>query len=789
MLKHYNKVAIRNLAKHKFFSAINVIGLSIAISVCLLIGIHVVDELSYETSYPKHEHIYRLATRSWAKSSPLLATEFKKEMPEVVEVGRLFTFEPTTVEYNERQVLIEHPYIGDPSILEIFDIEFIEGSSNALNDPSSVVITESMAKRLFRNGERRIGEVIDFDDGWFLTVKGVIKDFPVNSHLKIDCISSSKNSRIMRDTDRLWAGVSIYTLFNSKEDVEKVRKKLLDFKIEFLNGIMTREEILAENELLELIPIEDIHLHSHREKEISVNSDIKLIYIFSSLGAFILLVAIINFINLQMAQSLNRVKEIVVRKIIGSTRKQLIFQFLIEVIFLIVISVLLALIITSLSLPYYNQLANIPVTLGKLFSSSLLTLAFVVPMFVGGLASLLTSYYLSKLNLSDASGIKDLKIGYRFPVRRIMVSIQFMISTFLLITTFIVSKQIDFIKSKNMGFASDEVIAIKLHGGLKIQAILSSSTIKAELEKLSEVSHVSFCSHLIGNRISIEPFYLKSSPESVISPRIISAEPEFLETMGISVLKGGIERREFKGNKYFINESAALLFQKSDLLARVGVNPFRQKEGLIVGTIKDFHFASLHHKIDPLVIQLSNEDLNALNYLVVRFQSFQPSITVEKIEQTLKEMAPGALVTSLLVSEYMSDAYQTESDMFVILKVFSTIGIGLALVGMLALFAFITKLRTKEMGIRKTMGASMLQMVLTLSKSYILMLIIVGLLAIPFVNAFAVTWLEDFAYRVPIKWWFFILPATAIFVIAVSTISIQALRIAHINPVKSLKNE
>ncbi|MCR9067079.1 MAG: hypothetical protein NXI00_24150, partial [Cytophagales bacterium] len=379
-----------------------------------------------------------------------------------------------------------------------FDLEFIEGSPGALNSPSSVVITESTASRLFKDGEQRIGEVIDFDDGWFITVTGVIKDFPENSHLKIDCIVSSKNSMLMRDPDRLWAGVSIYTLFNSLEDVEKVREKLFDFKVEFLEGFMTEEAIIAENELLELVPVRDIHLHSHREKEISVNSDIKLIYIFSSLGIFILLVAIINFINLQMVQSLNRLNEIVVRKILGSTRKQLIIQFLVEVIFLVIISVALALIWTSLALPYYNQLANIAIPHEKLFSPGLLTLVFLLPMVIGGVASLLTSSYLSKVNLGDTGGGKDLKIGNKVSLRRLMVGIQFMISIFLLIATFIVSKQIDFIKDKNMGFARDEVITIKLHGRLKTQAILSSNTIRAELEKIPDVSHVSFSSHLVG---------------------------------------------------------------------------------------------------------------------------------------------------------------------------------------------------------------------------------------------------------------------------------------------------
>ncbi len=790
MLTHFNKVAFRNLTKYRSFSLINVSGLAVAICVCILIGLHMLDELSYENSYPKHNNIYRLSSTHWAKSSPLLAKEFKKKMPEAVEVGRLFSFETITVEHQDKQILVERPFLGDPSILEIFDIEFIEGSSSALDAPSTVVITESMANRLFKKGENRINEVINFDDGWFLTIKGVVKDSPRNSHLQLDCIISSQRTRIMQSKDRLWAAVSIYTLFNTEEDVKKVREKLLDFRVEFLEGLMTRDEIIAADVVLDLMPITDIHLRSHREKEISINSDIRGIYLFVSLGVFILFVAIVNFVNLNMAQSLSRTKEVAIRKIIGSSKRQLILQFLLEVTILILISVFLALGLATVALPYYNTLAPIPLTIEKLFSPALLTMAFLVPLITGWLTSFIISSYMTAFNLSKASGGKELKIGRGFAIRKIMVGMQFMISLFLLIATFIVNRQIDFIHTKRPGFARDEILAIQLQGDMKVQAIFSSNTIASELKKLPAVSNVSFSSHLIGSRISIEPFYIKNTPEHAIgAPRVIAATPDYLETMGITVLQGQIENDAFAGSRYAVNERAAKMLQMENLLGETGVNDFRQREGEIVAIVNDFHFASLHQEVEPLIIQLSHEDQNALNYLLVRFQSSQVATTINRIEQTLKSIVPKALLTSRILSTHMNAAYRTENNMFIVLKIFSAIGIGLSLVGMLALFSFTTRLRTKEMGIRKTLGASALQMVLTLCRSYIFLLLIVSLVALPLAQTFATSWLENFAYRVPIKWWYLAVPTLTIIAVTASTIATQALKIAHINPVESLKIE
>lgn len=789
MLKSYFKITYRNLLKYKFFSAINVIGLAVGISMSLLIAIHVSNELSYETSYPKHENIYRLASTGWAKMPPILATEFKGKMPEVKEVARLFSFGPNAFKHEQKEILVERPFLGDPSILEMLDVQFVEGSKNALDEPNSIVLTESVANRLFESGEKRIGETVTFDGGWKQTVGGIIKDFPKNTHLKIECITSSNNSFIEKNTSRTWSGVSIFALFDSQSDAEKAKAKLLNFQVEFYEGIATREEIVEEGSLYELLPIADIHLHSDREKEIEANSDITFVYVFSALAMFILVVVIINFINLYVAQTLNRIKEIGLRKVMGAYRSQLIFQFLSEAFFLVIASGIIAMCLAYFSLPFYNSLAAIPIYPSELFSARLLSMLGLLILVVGSLAGGYPALYLSRFGVSEGLSNQALKINSKLPMRTAMVAFQFLISISLLSATLVVSKQMNFINSKDLGFAKEEVVAIKLHGKLQDQATQQMDKVRAELTKDANVSHVSMSSHLIGSRFSVEPFYLKSAPQDILTSRVLVADTEFLETMGITTIKGGLESKSFAGRKYFFNETAKKLLQRDNILGETGLNTWQENEGEVVGVVKDFHFASLHNEVDPLIIQLSNEDMNAMSYLLVRVKSDNLSSTIQSIESKLQELAPGSLIITLLIDEHMDLAYRAENSLFSIFKVFSSIIIGLACIGLFALFAFVAQARTKEMGIRKTLGASLSQLLLIMTKSYMGILIIIAMLAIPLVQYFASGWLDGFAFRTTLSWWHFVLPGLIVLILAAFAILMQSWKVAVRNPVDSLKNE
>ncbi|MEO9869843.1 ABC transporter permease [Ekhidna sp.] len=793
MLKSYFKIAYRNMLKYKFYSAINVIGLSIGISMSLLIAVHVFNELGYETSYPKHKLIYRLASTNWAKKPPVMGTEFKEQMPEVKEVARLFSFGPSVLSHEKKEQLIERPFLGDPSMIEMFDLEFIEGTKDALDEPSTILLTESVANRLFKPGEKRLGEVVVFDDGWRQTVTGIIKDFPKNTHLKIDCISSSTGSFIAKNTDLSWAGVSVFALFESQVDVKKVEERLMDFHVQFYEGLapeeQIRQEITESGEFLELHPIADIHLHSHREKEIEANSNVIFIYVFSALAVFILLVVIINFINLYVAQTLNRIKEIGLRKVMGAYRGQLIFQFLAEAFFLVLVSSFFAVGLAILSLPFYNELASIPITINELLSTRLLLMLGILILIVGSMAGGYPAFYLSRFGISEGLSSRGLKINSKLPLRTAMVAFQFLISICLLSATLIVSEQMNFIEAKDMGFAKKEIIAIKLHRKLREEAILSREKIRAELTKHANVEQVSFSSHLIGSRFSVEPSYLKSRPEDQLSSRVLVADPMFLETMGIEVVKGGLQTKEFVGRKFFLNETAVSLLQRENILGETVYNTWQEKEGEAVGIVKDFHFASLHNQVDPLIIQLSIDDTNALEYMLIRVKSKDLASTISTIEKTLLQIAPETLIVPQLVNEHMDLSYRAENSMFSIFKMFSSIIIGLACIGLFALFAFVVQARTKEMGIRKTLGATMTQLLLIMSKSYLGILVTIAIIAAPVVRYFSNDWLDSFAFRTTVNWWYYVLPGILVLTLAALAIVVQSWKVAKANPIESLKSE
>ncbi len=792
LLKNYLKISQRNILKYKFYSAINVIGLAIGICMTMLIAIHVRNELSYDTSYPKHQLIYRLASTNYAAKPPIMGLEFKEKIPEVEEVARLFAFEPKVLSYEKEDLLVERPFLADHSIIELFDLQFIEGNEeDALTKPSSIILTESIANRLFKPGEKRIGEVVDFDDGWRQTVTGIIEDFPKNTHLKLETISSMERTYIGQDTDRGWAALSIYVLFNSDDAMKRAEEKLMDFQIQFFDGMASDEDIRKHieetGEYLELHPLTDIHLYSHRNKEIETNSNVMFVYVLAALAGFILLVVSINFINLYVAQTLNRIKEIGLRKIMGAYRLQLIFQFFSEAFLLVFLAGLLALLLAYLTLPLYNDLALIPISIHQLLSIQNLTGLGVLILMVGLLTGGFPALYLSKLHALQSVSGSGLQLGGKLPFRTTMVAFQFFISVCMLSATLIINEQMDFIETKDMGFSKEEVIAIQLHKELKLEAILYPEKIKSELKKHPEIQSVSYSSHLIGKRFSLEPTYLESSPEHHIPTKYLVADKDLLETMGVEIIEGSV-KTDLNSRQFLVNETASRLFQSENIIGETIVNSWLPKKGEVSGIVKDFHYASLHNQVEPLVIEISDNS-NAQYYLMVRLITQEITSGIATIEKALLDIVPDALITPLIIDDQMELSYRAENSMFSIFKFFSSIIILLACIGLFALFAFVVQARTKEMGIRKTLGASLLQLISVLSRSYAIILLIAAVLAVPLTHLYASRWLNSFAFSVSPSWATYLLPGTIVLFLAMIAVISQAFKVAKINPAESLRSE
>ena len=789
MIKNYLKIGYRNLMRYKFFSFFNIAGLSIGICMSLFIITHILNELSYEKSFPKYQSIYRVASTDWAKLPPKLAPQLKAEMPEIAEIGRLYFLYTKVAVYNETETLIENPFYADQAILDIFDFEFVEGSAaGALDAHDKIVITESMAARVFKPGEQRIGARISLYSEDFLTVTGVIKDLPSNSHLKIDCLASMEDTWVAQNESDRWSGVSIYALIDSPEAAQQVNDKMLDFQIRFQANLQSEEDIRTGEDFYEAHPITDIHLTSSREKETEPPSDMAFIYIFSTLAVFILVVVIINFVNLYISQTLNRLKEIGIRKVMGAQKSQLIGQFLTESFILVIVSALLAIGLSILALPYYNQLTDIQLSIGELFSPSSLLLIGVITVMVGFIAGGYPAWYLSRFGIEEGLRTRQLKVGKKLSLRSVMVACQFLISVCLFTATLIVSKQMDFIFNKDVGFAEEEIVSVRLHGELWNQTVSNYDKVRNELIKHADIVNMSVTSKVPGERFGIEALQMGDDPDVIIGSRYMRADEHFLATMGLEVLEGDSVPRKSTGIQYIVNQSAATNLQQENLIGKtVTNNP--GSEGKVIAIVNDFNFASLHIGVEPLTIQMPSEKRYFADYILFRIATQDVRATLEKIENTLHEFAPGALIVSKFVDNNMDELYEAESSMFASFKIFSTTIILLACFGLFALFAFVAQTRKKELGIRKTLGASVSQLLLTMTKSYLGILLVAMIVAIPITWTFASEWMTNFAYQVDISWWYFVIPGFFVLILAAVGMVGQSWNVAKSNPVDSLRDE
>ncbi|MEL6558325.1 MAG: FtsX-like permease family protein [Bacteroidota bacterium] len=789
MYKNYFKIAYRNLVRHKFFSIINVAGLSLGLVMSLFIVTHILKELSYEKSFKNYDQIYRLSGDDWARIAPPYAREFRQFVPETKAVGWLFSFGSSIISLNQEQYFAEKPFMADPEILKVFNFNFLEGdATDALDAPGSIVLTNSLAKRLFKDGEERIGQTVSSFGDRKYEVTGIIEDLPKNSHIKLDFIISGANSFISESTSRSWSATSVYCLFENDQQVANAKAKLLDFQVSFLDGAATREEIISENLLLKLEPITDIHLHSHKEKELEANSDMSFIYIFGTLGVFILLIVIINFINLYVAQTLNRLKEIGIRKVMGAYRKHLIGQFLCEAFFLVLIAAAIAMLIAYVMLPFYNNLAGITLTVAELFSPQLISILLLLVLVVGSIAGGYPAIYLSGFGINEGLKTKLFKVSHKLPLRTVMVAFQFFISVALLTATLIVSSQMNFIQDKELGFAREEVLAIKLHGEIFNEATSNIDNVRHELTSHADVEQVSLVSELVGNRFGVERFALQQAPENTFSFRYVFTDNWFAETMGLDYIDGDSGNKNATEISYVLNETAAASLQSDQLIGQQAFNSFAETSGKVKGIVKDFNFTSLHNPVEPLVIQISH-DPQYFGYLLIRMKTDNLKNTLTKIEETINEFAPNDVIISYFIDDKMDQLYRSESNMLSVFKIFSGTIICLASLGLFALFAFISQARTKELGIRKTLGANLGQLLMLMSKSYLVILLITIIAAIPLTWYLADDWLSNFAFRISMEWWHFTLPGIGVLTMAAIAILSQSWKVANNNPIDSLQDE
>lgn len=805
MLKNYLKIAWRNLWSDKLYSGINILGIAVATAAFLLIINFVRFEYSYEDFHEKADNIYRVTLDMYqgseyvvtdAETHPPLGPLLKEEMPEVVEYVRVQMMESIReISHDNQFFQIDKVFAVDPSMFEVFDYEFVNGDAgSALNAPMQAVLTELLAERFFGSAAAALNKTMRHGE-YQLTVTGIIKDPPPNTHLKVNMLLSfSTLERLGYDLSS-WHGNNNYTYLQLQPDTDLAS---FNNKLEELSGERLRNEILVAE------PIKDIHLYSNKTFEPEVNGNIKTVQFLFVVSILILIIGSINYMNLTTARSAERIKEVGVRKVLGSSRRSLVGQFLTETLFINLIAMALALQIIQLALPYYFQLIGRPVDV-DFFSSQFFWLMYTGLFLFNSLLSGL--YPAFKL-----SGVKPIAVtrrtftgsGQGELFRKALVVGQFTAAIIVLSASFIVVRQISYMQNQDLGMDTSQMLIIR---GPSYDDDSSgrpqTRVFKDALLQLSDVQNVSTSSALPG--VSLHQLSTSSgitrygtNKESGYNYYIYGIDAEFLSNMGIQLAAGRNFREGFLNkDEVIISEEAARLLGFESPEAAVGEKlSLRLSEdaeySTIVGVVKDYHQMSLKESILPMIHWYSGNESwysESGSFFSIKLKTEDVRTAVSRVESIWKEQFPGYPMDYYFFDEFFDRQYQAEQRFGKIVAVFSGFTLFITCLGLLGLTAYTVSRRTKEIGIRKILGATVFNMVSLLSKDFIKLVLIAVLISTPVAWYIMNQWLQDFAYKIELHLWMFALVGSLAVIIALITVSFQSVRAATMNPVKSLRSE
>jgi putative ABC transport system permease protein len=682
-------------------------------------------------------------------------------------------------------------FFTDAAAIELFNIPFISGNAqSALTEANSIILTEKLAKKYFGN-EDPLGKIIQDDLNKVpFKVTGVIQSFSFPTHLKFDYLLSMPTIQRYIDQQMLdnktWSAVYTYVRLNERTTKAAVESKFPGFMLGFYKSIgETPKEILTSRKI-HLQPIADIHLYSKLEKEMYPNSDIKYVYIFSIVAMFILLVAAVNFINISTALAFSRMKEIGMRKVAGATKYQLIGQFIGESLLITLLSAIVALLLVKAAFPLYTLLAGAGnhFNIEELFTLSNTALLLLLVVCCGLLAGSYPAWFVANFNpINSMKGKKDVRFSLNF-VRKGLIVFQFAVSVFMIFGTIIVYKQMRLFHNKDMGFDKEQVVAVTMYGPMwkHFGALIN------DIKKNPAINGFSVVSTLPGDRFSMQPFYQANTTDKDVSSRIMWADERLLPTLKIELKEGRNFFNQFpdiKKNEFILNEAAVKAYKLTNAIGQQFIMDNRDT-GEVVGVIKDFNFASLHASVEPLAIRY---DPFRANYLMVKVQPSQMPQTLQFLESNIRTLSPESVFAYTFLDEKMKLLYGAEDQLSRVFKAFALFVIFIACLGLFGLSAYSAQLRTREVGIRKVLGASVGKLAVLLLKDFIILVLAGIVFAWPFAWWAMSHWLNGFAYRIPIDGWVFTLSGILSLAGALATVSYQAIKAAMLNPVISLKQE
>ncbi len=799
MIKNYFKIAWRNLIKNKVFSFINIAGLTIGLTCCLLIALYIQHELSFDKFEEKGNRIARVIMRynfngssesnEGNYTSVRVAAVFPKTFPEVECAIKMTQYYSRVVRYDEKMFDEKNFMYADSNFFDIFSFRLLSGNiHDALSAPYDVVLTESTAKKYFGNGDPVNKTLRVGNDSNLYRVTGVVQDCPSNSQIQFDLLASFSSLGLTADyADTYWdANYTTYLLLRNKNAISPLQAKLPAFMKKEMEGKGATVNFLLE-------PFTRIHLYSPYDSFVPNNS-ISYIYILAAVALLILIIACFTYVNLSTARSLERAREVGVRKVIGALKNQLFWQFINESFLLSLVAVLLSLFLSALLLPSFNSLSNQQLRAQALFSLPFMLFSISVAIIISFLAGIYPALILTKFQ-----PVRVLKGAFKNTasgqvLRKSLIVFQFAISVFLIVSTFIVQQQLYFIQHIKLGYDRDHVVVLPLDDKM----VNNLAVIKQQFRQDPDVLSVSACSNTPvqgGGGYSMRSALMPEDKQMAVYADHV--DEDYVATVGLQMIAGrnftsqeikDASNDDYQKNIYhfILNESAARQLGWAAQEAP-GKKMFlgNERPGIVTGVVKDFHFESLHTPIKPFV--LFPEVWK--RQLLVKVSGAHLQQTISHLGSSWKALVPYRPFEFHFLDEDYNKLYSSETRLGTIMNLFAGIAIVLACLGLFGLSAYTVQQRFKEIGIRKVLGGSVSNIVITLSRDFILLTCIAIFIAIPAAWWASAKWLQSFSYRTSVTWNVFVIASLATILLAIITVSLQAIKAAIANPVKSLRTE
>ncbi|MFA6085211.1 ABC transporter permease [Mucilaginibacter sp.] len=791
MIKNYIKIAWRNLYKNKGFSLIHIMGLTIGITVCMMIFIYIMNEFSMDNFHTKGKRIYRVM-RNFKELkqgvpylsgpyAPALLNDFPGEIKQAVRVNT----SQGLISFDNKSFIEKKLYVTDAGFFNLFTFKLIKGNAaTVLKDPSSIVLTETTAKKYFGNIDNAMGKVLTMDKKLQLKVTGIAKDVPSNSHLDFDMVVPLANY-FKADYFNVWInnGLFTYVLLDEHTDKAALEKKFPQFVNKYMGADLARFGMKMN---LSLTPLSAIYFEPSSAFDSVKHGDKTVVYIFISIAVLIMLIACINFTNLSTLRAVERSKEVGLRKVLGALKNHLVLQFIGESMLLTVISCVLSVVALLLLMPWYKELLGYSLTVSWNSGPIYLFLAGVI-LVIGFLAGSYPAFFLSAFSPIQAlkGKLRLGKSGTFF--RQSLVVVQFSISVLLIIGTIVIMNQMSFVKGKELGYDKEQIVVVPIDND---DIYNHRKVFKNELEGKGNIASVSLMSGEPGGFHDVQSFDAEGQTETFKS-RTEFADFEYVKTLGLKIVAGRDFSPKFStdtADAALINETAAkkLGFTPQQAIGKLIKNTIRDStKRRIIGVIKDYNFLSLKENMDALVISPAEDRRVA----VIKIKPGNIKATIATIKDAYTQAAPVYPFEYSFLDQKFDVTYKTDLRQQTMLTIFSGLAIFIACLGLFGLASFTAVKRTKEIGVRKVLGSSVVNILLLLSKDLLKPVVIATAIAIPLGYYFMHTWLQNFAYRTPLNWWIFVFAAFITFAIALLTVSIKSLKAAMVNPIKSLRSE